>query len=99
MKGTTDGTIVLRGIPIVSVLMHCVIKVYNVRGKKKDYFPQRAIMLSHARYFEPFAQKRINLNCLLRIASYIPCSYWLDHYICDSHNIFYYVKIKINFCG
>lgn len=49
-KGAPDGTIVLGGIPIVGILIHCVIKVYNVTEKKekKDDFQQRTIMLSHA---------------------------------------------------
>lgn len=55
IKGTTDGTIVLGGIPIVGILIHCVIKVY----KKKNYdFQQRAVILSHAKYFEPFVKKK-----------------------------------------
>lgn len=58
IKGTTDGTIVLGGIPIVGILIHCVIKVYNVTEKKMDDFQQRTIMLNHATYFKPFVKKK-----------------------------------------
>lgn len=76
IKGTTDGTIVLGGIPIAGILIHCVIKVYNVTEKKIDDFQQRTIMLNHATYFEPFVKKKkIYLNCSLRTVFYKPCNY------------------------
>lgn len=59
-----------RRVPIVGILMHCVIKVYNITEKKKmDDFKQRA-MLSHARYFETLVKKRrIHFNYSPEIVS------------------------------
>lgn len=58
IKDTTDGTIVLGGIPTVSILMCCVIKVYNVTENTMVDYQQRDSMLRYSRFLETLGKKK-----------------------------------------